>query len=169
MAWYTETTHSGAVARVTEDGGGVESIPVGIGRVKAEGASSKVCASLNTPPVRSAQTRGLTYTANTCFLNASLPCLGRVWELNVVMARQPRRSRSLDSRLLECISQLQLRLSSHYTPRPLLDTLPRIADWAAGRGPRIPSLPTRQDGPGWPAGSLLWIHPNGANMLNLPP
>ena len=128
MAWYTETTHSGAVARVTEDGGGVESIPVGIGRVKAEGASSKVCASLNTPPVRSAQTRGLTYTANTCFLNASLPCLGRVWELNVVMARQPRRTRSLESRLLECISQLQLKLSPHYTPRPLLDTLPRIAD-----------------------------------------
>ena len=40
---------------------------------------------------------------------------------------------------------------------------------ATGRRPRIPSLPTRQDGPGWPAGSLLRLHPNGTNMLNLPP
>jgi len=67
-------------------------------------------------------------TMNTCFLNASLQCLGRVWELGEVRAWQPRRRRSLESLLLECISQLQLRLSSHYTPRPLLDTLPKIAD-----------------------------------------
>ena len=124
----TNGSPASGVAQVTEDGGEVESIPVEIGRAKAEGASSKVCASPNTPPVRSAQTRGLTNTANTCFLNASLQCLGRVWELDAARARQPRRRRSLESRLLECISQLQLRLSSHYTPRPLLDTLPRIAD-----------------------------------------
>jgi len=128
MAWCPETTPSGAVAQAMEDSGGVESIPVGTGRVETEGASSKVCASSNTPPVRSARARGLTNTANTCFLNASLQCLCRVWELDEARARQPRRRRSLESRLLECISQLQLRLSPHYTPRPLLDTLPRIAD-----------------------------------------
>jgi hypothetical protein len=43
MARCTETTPSSAVAQLTEDGGGVDSIPVGIGRVKAEGASSKPC------------------------------------------------------------------------------------------------------------------------------
>jgi len=128
MAWCTETNHSGAVAQVTEDGRGVEFIPVGIGRVNAEGASSKACMSPNTPPVQSAQTRGLTNAANTCFPNASLQYLGRVWELDVARARQPRRRKSLESRLLECISQLQLRLSSHYTPRPLLDTITRIAN-----------------------------------------
>ena len=87
-----------------------------------------MCASSNAPPVRSARARRLTNTANTCFLNASLQCLCRVWELDEARARQPRRRRSLESRLLECISQLQLRLSPHYTPKPLLDTLPRIAD-----------------------------------------
>jgi len=129
-AWCTarEMIHFNAVAHVTEDGGEVENIPVVVGRAKTEGASNKAHASPNTPPVRSAQTRGLTNTANTCFLNALLQCLGRVWELDVPKARQPRRMRSLESRLLECISQLQLRLRTQYTPRPLLDTLPQIAD-----------------------------------------
>jgi len=35
---------------------------------------------------------------------------------------------TLESRLFECISQLQSRLSPYYNPRPLLDTLPRLAD-----------------------------------------
>jgi len=48
MAWCTETTPPSAVAQVTEDGGGVDSIPVGIGRVKAKGANSKVGAKGNT-------------------------------------------------------------------------------------------------------------------------
>jgi len=43
MARCTETTPSSAVVQLTEDGGGLDSIPVGIGRVKAEGASSKPC------------------------------------------------------------------------------------------------------------------------------
>jgi len=55
MAWCTETTPSGALAQAAEDGGGVESMTVGIGRVETEGASSKVCASSNTLPVRSAR------------------------------------------------------------------------------------------------------------------
>jgi len=95
MAWRSETAPISAVIQVTDDDGGVKCISVGIGSVKARGASSKTGAKRNAMavhaangsnraphsrsnalPVRSAQTRGLTSTGNTCFLHASLQCLG---------------------------------------------------------------------------------------------
>jgi len=77
-AGCTETIHLNAEAHVTEDGGEFKNIPVVIGRAKTEKARNKAHASPKTPPVRSAQTRGLTNTANTCFLNASLHLRKRV-------------------------------------------------------------------------------------------
>jgi hypothetical protein len=190
MAWRSETAPNSAVIQVVDDDGGVDIISVGIGSGKARRASSKTGAKWNAMtvhagdgsnrvphsrsnalPVRSAQTRGPTNIGNTCFLNDTLHCLVGVWELGEARAQQPRLRWSLESRLLECISQLQSRLSPHYILRPLLDTLPRIADefhtgQQADAHEFLVCLLGKMD-----QGGLreFFYGPNGANMLNLPP
>jgi len=143
-----ETAYISTEGWSADDDGGVDSTSVGVWSEKAGGASGKTVtmrstekvahtahgskrvpkSGPNAPPVRSSLARGLTNTGNTCFLNASLQCLGGVQELRETRARHLRQRRTFQYRLFECISQLQFRPSPYYTPRPLLDTLPWVVD-----------------------------------------
>jgi len=94
-----------------------------------------------------------------------------VREFGEARAHQPRQRKTIQSRPTECITQLRVKAGPGYTPRPLLEALPRLTSqfqtgWQADAHELIVFLLDKIDQRG-PAGSILRDHANDTDMLRL--
>jgi len=74
--------------------------------------------------------RGLQNTGNTCFLNATIRCLGAIDEVNQ-MHISTKKSTTTQDRLLVCVRELQ-GTGTAYTPAPFIQQIPNLIRYNKG-------------------------------------
>jgi len=74
--------------------------------------------------------RGLRNTRNTCFLNATIPCLGAIDEVNQIYI-STKKSTTTQDRLLVCFKELQGK-GRAYTHAPLKQQIPNLIRYNKG-------------------------------------
>jgi len=74
--------------------------------------------------------RGLRNTGNTCFLNATIQCIGAIDDVNQ-MHNLRKKSTTTQDRLLVCVRELQ-GPGTAYTPPPLIQQIPNLIRYKKG-------------------------------------
>ena len=80
-------------------------------------------------PSQQRSSRGLCNTGNTCFLNATIQCLGAIDEVNLLPSTNE--STKTQDKLLACIRELQ-KSGTAYTPAPLIQRIPHLIRYRKG-------------------------------------
>jgi len=81
-------------------------------------------------PSQTKSGRGLWNTGNTCFLNATIQCLGVIDKVNQ-MHILTKKSTTTNDRLLVCVRELQ-GPGTAYTPAPLIQQIPNLIRYKKG-------------------------------------
>jgi len=80
-------------------------------------------------PSKQRSGQGLCNTGNTCFLNATIQCLGAIDEVNLLPSTNE--STKTQDKLLACIRELQ-KSGTAYTPAPLIQRIPHLIRYRKG-------------------------------------